>query len=343
MPEDLKEVHMSINVAVLGATGAVGGELLALLEERRFPVRHLKLLASGRSAGKRLRFAGEDVPVEEAGPCSFRNVDLVLSSAGGAVSRELLPHAVREGAVVVDNTSYFRMDPEVPLVVPEVNADRIADNRGIIANPNCNAIILSLVLAPLHREFGVERVHIASYQAASGAGLRAMEELKAETAAVLAGKPFERSVFPQPYAFNCFIHNTRLLDNGYVEEEMKVVNELRKILGDPAFNANIHCVRVPTLRAHGEALNVRFRRDASPEAVDDLLSRAHGVRVMADRERNRWCTPLDASGQDEVLVGRVRRDLSQANTLDLWIVGDQIRKGAALNAVQIAELLFPRD
>jgi aspartate-semialdehyde dehydrogenase len=333
---------MSINVAVLGATGAVGGELLVLLEERKFPVKNLKLLASGRSAGSKLRFRGEEFPVEEAGPCSFKNVDVVLSSAGGAVSRELLPHAVRDGAVAVDNTSFFRMDPDVPLVVPEVNADRITGHRGIIANPNCNAIILSLVLAPLHREFGVERVHIASYQASSGAGRRAMEELKAETAAVLAGRPYERSVFSQPYAFNCFIHNTRLLDNGYVEEEMKVVNELKKILGDPAFNANIHCVRVPTLRAHGEALNVRFRRDASPEDVRDLLSRAPGVAVMADDERGRWCTPLDAASRDEVLVGRVRRDVSQANTLDLWIVGDQIRKGAALNAVQIAEILVSR-
>jgi aspartate-semialdehyde dehydrogenase len=333
---------MSINLAVLGATGAVGEELLALLEERRFPVRHLKLLASGRSAGRRLRFRGEEIPVEEAGPCSFRNVDVVLSSAGGAVSKELLPHAVREGAVAVDNTSYFRMDPGVPLVVPEVNAERIPGHRGIIANPNCNAIILSLVLAPLHRAFGVERVHVASYQAASGAGRRAMEELRAETAAALAGRPYQRSVFPQPYAFNCFIHNTRLLENGYVEEEMKVVNELKKILDDPAFNANIHCIRVPTLRAHGEALNVRFRRDVSPDAACDLLSRAPGVRIQADWERNRWCTTLDASGKDDVLVGRVRRDLSQANTLDLWIVGDQIRKGAALNAVQIAEILVSK-
>jgi aspartate-semialdehyde dehydrogenase len=328
---------MSNNVAILGATGAVGEELLALLEERQFPVRHLKLLASARSAGKTVRFRGEEIPVEEAGPCSFEKVDIVLSSAGGAVSRDLLPHAVRSGAISIDNTSYFRMDAGVPLVVPEVNAEKIGAHRGIIANPNCNAIILSLVLAPLHRAFGIERVFIASYQASSGAGKRAMEELRAETAAVLAGETYERSVFPQPYAFNCFIHNTKLLENGYVEEEMKVINELKKILGDPGFNANIHCVRVPTLRAHGEALNIRFRREVSPAEVYDLLTRAPGVSIRADWERNQWCTPLDASGKDEVLIGRVRKDISQANTLDMWIVGDQIRKGAALNAVQIAE------
>jgi aspartate-semialdehyde dehydrogenase len=330
---------MGYNVAILGATGVVGEELLALLEERAFPVNNLKLLASGRSAGRRVRFRGEDLPVEEAGPASFAGVDYVLSSAGGAVSRDLLPHAVRAGAVAVDNTSFFRMQEEVPLVVPEVNASKIASHHGIIANPNCNAIILALALAPLHREFGIRRVHIASYQASSGAGKQAMRELREESRAVLDGLAYRRTVFPQPYAFNCFIHNTRLLDNGYVEEEWKVVNELKKILDDPEFRVNIHCVRVPTLRAHAEALNIEFKRDMFPEEVAALLARSPGLRLSADPEHGRWCTPLDASGRDEVLVGRIRRDCSQPRTLDLWLVGDQIRKGAALNAVQIAEEL----
>jgi aspartate-semialdehyde dehydrogenase len=331
---------MNCNVAILGSTGAVGEELLKLLEQRHFPLTDIKLLSSKRSAGKHILFKGKRVIVEEALSSSFAGVDIVFSSASGSVSRQLIPYAVEAGAVSIDNTSCFRMQEGVPLVVPEVNAERIGEHKGIIANPNCNAIIIALVLAPLHRAFGIKHTFIASYQAASGAGKIAMEELKQETAAYLAGKDFARTVIPYPYAFNCFIHNTRLNANGYVEEELKVINELKKIIEDDSLKINIHCVRIPTLRAHGETLNIEFNSPVSPEMAYEILARAPGVKIQADWEHERFCTPLDASGKDLVLVGRIRKDISKSNSLDVWLVGDQIRKGAALNAVQIAENLL---
>jgi aspartate-semialdehyde dehydrogenase len=256
---------MDYKIAILGSTGAVGEELLTLLEQRAFPLTDIKLLSSKRSAGKRILFKGKPVLVEEAVPSSFEGIDLVFSSASGSVSRQLIPYAVKSGAVSIDNTSCFRMRKDVPLVVPEVNAGRIAEHKGIIANPNCNAIIIALVLAPLHKAFTVKHTFIASYQAASGAGKRAMEELKQETEAFLSGKEFKRTVIPYPYAFNCFIHNTKLNSEGYVEEEFKVINELKKILEDDSLMININCVRIPTLRAHGEALNIEFKDSVTPE------------------------------------------------------------------------------
>jgi aspartate-semialdehyde dehydrogenase len=331
---------MGIKVAIMGATGAVGTELLGILAERKFPVGELRLLASARSAGKTLTYQGESIRIEELTHDSFRGIDLVLASAGGKISKEFAPSAVKAGAVVVDNTSHFRMHEDVPLVIPEVNPEDIAKHKGIIANPNCSTIIMALPLFPLHKRFGIRRVVAATYQAASGAGAVAMDELVRETQAQIEGEEFQRTVIPHPYAFNLFPHNSPMTESGYCEEEIKMVKETRKIFHDDAIRVTATCVRVPVLRAHSEALNVEFSRDVSPEQAYEALRGAEGVEVMEDRAANRWPMPLDASGKDPVLVGRIRRDQSQPNTLDLWVVGDQIRKGAALNAVQIAEKLF---
>ncbi len=329
------------HVAVAGATGAVGQELLTVLHRRAFPVRQLTLLASARSAGKSLQFGGETLAVKEMTRDSFKGVDIALFSAGGARSQSFAPHAVEAGAVVVDNSSAFRMDPQVPLVVPEVNPAAAATHKGIIANPNCSTIAMVVPLHPLHRAFGVKRVTVATYQAASGGGAAAMEELVEETRALLEGREYRRKVFPQQYAFNLFPHNSPLGEDGYCEEETKMVLETRKILADDEIRISATCIRVPVLRAHSEALNIEFTRDVSPEAAYEVLREAPGVEVFEKREENRWATPVDASGRDPVLVGRIRRDISQPNTLDLWLVSDQLLKGAALNAVQIAELLQP--
>jgi aspartate-semialdehyde dehydrogenase len=331
---------MAIKVAIMGATGAVGSELLDILEERNFPLGELRLLASARSAGKSLKFLGESLRVQELTHDSFQGIDLVLASAGGKISKDFAPSAVKAGAVVVDNTSYFRMHADVPLVVPEINPGDIARHKGIIANPNCSTIIMALPLWPLHQRFRVKRVVAATYQAASGAGAVAMDELLKETAAVLQGEEFQRTVIPHPYAFNLFPHNSPMTDNGYCEEELKMVKETRKIFHDEAIRISATCVRVPVLRAHSEALNIEFEEDPTVDEVYSVLRAAAGVEVLESRSDNRWAMPLDASGKDPVLVGRVRKDLSQPRTLDLWVVGDQIRKGAALNAVQIAERLF---
>lgn len=325
----------------MGATGAVGAELLTLLAERNFPISELRLLASKRSAGTTLEYRGAKIAVEELTHGSFAGIDLVLASAGGPVSAEFAPSAVKAGAVVVDNTSKFRMTPGVPLVVPEINARRIKDHEGIIANPNCSTIIMNLPVYPLHKAFGVRRVHAATYQAASGAGARAMEELKQETLAAIEGRPFARTVIPHPYAFNVFPHNAPWVpEEGYNEEELKMVNETAKIFETDSVKVHATCVRVPVLRAHSEALNVEFDREVSVAEAYEVLRTAPGVEILEDPAANRWPMPLDATGRDPVLVGRVRVDKSRANTLDFWVVGDQIRKGAALNAVQIAENLF---
>ena len=328
-----------LHVAVAGATGAVGQELLTVMERRGFPVRELTLLASARSVDKRLTFAQEQHSVKELGKDSFKGVDLALFSAGGSRSLEFAPYAVEAGAVVVDNSSAYRMDPQVPLIVPEVNAEAVAAHHGIIANPNCSTIAMVVPLAPLHQAFGVKRVSVATYQAASGAGAEAMAELEEETRAVLNGQSYDRKIFPVQYAFNLFPHNSPMMEDGYCEEEAKMVRETHKILGDDSIGVSPTCIRVPVLRAHSEALNIEFTRDVAPEEAYEVLRGAPGVEIFENPAENRWATPVDVSGRDPVLVGRIRRDASQANTLDVWLVCDQLLKGAALNAVQIAELL----
>jgi aspartate-semialdehyde dehydrogenase len=338
------------NVAIAGATGAVGQELLSILAERNFPLKSLKLLASARSAGKKIKFNGEDITVQELRHDSFQGIDLVLSSAGGSISKEYMPSAVKAGAVVVDNTSYFRMNPEVPLVIPEINPQDIKKHKGIIANPNCSTIIMLLPLFPLYKAFGIERVQACTYQAASGAGARAMEELRLESIASAEGKPFNRTIIPHQYAFNLFPHNSPYNDgspektsvhapNGYCEEEWKMIAETHKIFGDDNLRVNASCVRVPVLRAHSEALNIRLSKKTSIAEIYEVLHKAPGVEILEEPSKNRWPMPIDASGKDPVLVGRIRVDQSQDNAFDMWVVGDQIRKGAALNAVQIAELI----
>jgi aspartate-semialdehyde dehydrogenase len=336
----LRKKTMGIRVAIMGATGAVGQEFLTLLRERNFPISELRLLASARSAGKTMRFGDDDITVQELKHDSFEGLDLVLASAGGSISKEFAPSAVKAGAVVVDNTSYFRMKEGVPLVIPEINPEAMLNHKGIIANPNCSTIILCLPLFPLHKRYGIKRVVVSTYQAASGAGAVAMQELLDETQAKIDGKDFKRTVIPHPYAFNLFPHNSPMTDNGYCEEELKMVKETRKIFGDEGLAITATCVRVPVLRAHSESVNVEFVQDPDVDECYKILGATEGVEVLEDRANNRWAMPLDASGKDPVLAGRLRKDISQKNTLEFWVVGDQIRKGAALNAVQIAEKLF---
>jgi aspartate-semialdehyde dehydrogenase len=334
-PSEMRAKH----VAIVGATGAVGQEMLAVLQKRKFPISELTLLASERSRGKRMPFGEQELEVKTLTKDAFKGVEIALFSAGGGRSKEFARAAVDSGAVVVDNSSAFRMDPDVPLVVPEINPEAIKQHKGIIANPNCSTIAMVVPLNPLHKAFGVKRVVAATYQASSGAGAAAMAELVDETKAMLDGRPFERKVFPQQYAFNLFPHNSPMMDNGYCEEEIKMVRETHKIMGDPSIRVTATCVRVPVLRAHSEALNIELQRDVTVEEVYAVLSKAPGLKIHEDRAHNRWATPVDVSGQDAVMVGRVRKDLSQDNTIDLWLVSDQLLKGAALNAVQIAELL----
>lgn len=333
----------SFRVAILGATGAVGTELLSLLEQRNFPVASLKLLASPRSAGKKLPFSGDQIVVEAIKESSFADVDLVLASAGASLSRDWAPKAVEAGAVVVDNSSAFRMDPETPLVVPEVNPDAAASHRGIIANPNCTTILMSLAVWPLHQIQPVRRLLVSTYQSASGAGAQAMEEVKNQATAILNGEQPQANAFPYPLAFNLFPHNSPLNELGYCQEEMKMVNETRKIFSSPELRISATCVRVPVLRAHSEAINLEFEQPLSPKRAKQVLEQAAGVKVVEDWKANYFPMPIDASGQDDVLVGRIRQDLSNDCGLELWICGDQIRKGAALNAVQIAELLAAKQ
>ncbi len=329
-------------VAIVGATGAVGVELIRCLEERRFPLSELRLYASARSAGRTLPFRGEPLPVRELGEDSFRGVDVALFSAGGGTSRRFAPLAVQQGAVVVDNSSAFRMDPGVPLVVPEINPEAVRGHRGIIANPNCSTIIAITPLWPVHRANPVRRMIVATYQAASGAGAAAMEELRESTRAYLEGRPYENRVLPHPYAFNLFCHNTKIdPETGYNEEETKVVRETHKIFGDDSIRIAATCVRVPVLRAHSIAINFECERPITPGQVREIMQTAPGVKLVDDPERNYFPMPKDASGHDPILVGRIRRDISDPSgrSIALFVAGDQLLKGAALNAVQIAELL----
>jgi aspartate-semialdehyde dehydrogenase len=333
----------SYRVAILGATGAVGTELLELLEQRKFPLAGLKLLASARSAGRTLSFQGESLPVEALDEKAFDDIDIVLASAGGSTSREWAPKAVAAGAVVIDNSSAFRMEPAVPLVVPEVNPQAASSHQGIIANPNCTTILMAVAIYPLHQVQPIRRVVAATYQSASGAGARAMEEVKVQAQAILNGQEPVTELFPYPLAFNLFPHNTKLNPQGYCEEEMKMVNETRKIFSAPDLRVTATCVRVPVLRAHSEAINLEFDQPFGAARAKEILSQAPGVKVVEDWQANYFPMPIDASGQDDVLVGRIRQDISHPCGLELWLCGDQIRKGAALNAIQIAELLVSNN
>ena len=316
---------------------------MALLEERNFPVAELKLLASARSAGQTQRWNGLTLTVEEVTAQSFEGVDLVLASAGGSVSKNWREAITSGGAVMVDNSSAFRMEEGVPLVVPEVNPEAAFEHQGVIANPNCTTILLSLALAPLAAKRPMRRVVVSTYQSASGAGARAMEELKTLSQTVLDGGTPQGEVLPYSLAFNLFLHNSPLQDNSYCEEEMKMVNETRKIMGLPDLKFTATCVRVPVLRAHSEAVNVEFEQPFPVDEARQLLSQAAGVELIEDAAANRFPMPTDVTGRDPVAVGRIRQDISNPNSLELWLCGDQIRKGAALNAVQIAELLIQKS
>jgi len=330
-------------VAVVGATGAVGREMIKTLEQRNFPVKKLVALASKRSAGKRLKFKEEEVVVQELRPESFEGVDIALFSAGGDRSKEFAPEAVKRGAVVIDNSSAFRMERDVPLVVPEVNPEDVEWHKGIIANPNCSTIQMVVVLKPLHDVAKIKRVVVSTYQAVSGAGAEAIEELKEQTRAVLEGReaPPPKKI-PKQIAFNCVPHIDKFFESGYTREELKMINETKKIMHDDSIKVSPTCVRVPVFIGHSEAVNIEFERPITVEEAREVLSRAPGVKVVDDFENLVYPTSIDVAGKDEVLVGRIREDDTIENGLNLWIVGDNLRKGAALNAVQIAELLLEK-
>ncbi len=333
---------MGPNLAIAGVTGAVGQEFLKILEERDFPFDSLKILASSRSAGKNIEFKGKQYIVEEMTQNSFSRVDIALFSAGASRSREFAPAAVQAGAVVVDNSSAYRMDPNAPLVIPEINPQKIKEHKGIIANPNCSTIIGIVPVWPLHKANPVKRMVVSTYQAASGAGTQAMLELENQTREILDGKKPTCKAFPYQIAFNVFSHNSDLGPNGYNLEETKMVNETRKIFDCPDIAITCTCIRIPVFRAHCESINLEFTDTFTPDEVRDLLSTAPGVKVLDDREHNRFPMPIDATGKDDIFVGRIRQDESMPENrgINIWVCGDQLRKGAALNAIQIAEKLL---
>lgn len=333
------DMSSSYRVAIAGATGAVGVEMIKTLEKRNFPVSSLRLLASSRSVGKTLTYNGEAIPVEEMTRDSFKGVDIALFSAGGSRSKEFIPLAVKAGAVVIDNSSAFRMDPKVPLVVPEVNPEDVKWHNGIIANPNCTTAIMVVPLKPLHDISPIKRIVVATYQSASGAGAKAMEELRLQANQFLAGDPLTIQALPYQIAFNLFCHNSAITANGYNEEEMKMVHETHKIMHDSSIRICATTVRVPVLRAHSEAVVIEQERKVSVEEARAALAKAPGVRVIDDRAKNRHPMPIDVTGEDPVYVGHLRDDLSTDTGLAMFLCGDQLLKGAALNAVQIAELL----
>src|SRR5437763_8205553 len=332
---------MSVNVAIVGATGAVGQEFLTVLAERNFPIKSLKLLASARSAGKSVTFNGGTHTVEELTHDSFKDVKIALFSAGGSISKEFGPSAVKAGAIVVDNSSAFRMKEGIPLVVPEVNPEAIHKHNGLIANPNCSTIIMNVPVWPLHKVNRVKRIIVSTYQAVSGAGAWGLYELDAQMKAYVIGGNIVKEKFPHQIVNNLFSHNTKIAENGYNEEENKMVNETRKIFADPKIMITATCVRVPIPRAHSESINLEFERPITPQQVREILSKAPGVKIVDHVEQNHFPMPLEASGQDDVLVGRIRQDISRddGRGIDLFVSGDQVRKGAATNAVQIGEKL----
>jgi len=330
------------DIAVVGATGAVGRTMLSILEERKFPVGRLVPLASSRSAGTQVGFNGEKITVEELKADSFEGLDLALFSAGGSVSREFCPIAAQAGCVVIDNSSAFRMEKDVPLVVPEINPHTMGDNPGIIANPNCSTIQMVMVLKPIHDRYQIKRVVVSTYQSVSGTGQSAIEELKAQSGQVLKEQPATKDVYPHQIAFNCLPHIDTFLDSGYTKEEMKMVNETRKILEDDAIQVSPTTVRVPVFYAHSEAVNVETEQTIDVKELRKILSEAPGVRLVDAPQKTEYPLAVDAAGRDEVMVGRVRADLDNPRAVNLWIVADNLRKGAALNAIQIAELLIRR-
>jgi len=333
----------SYRIAVVGATGAVGQEILRTLEQRKFPVSQLKPLASTRSVGKTVEFQGKKLPIEELRASAFEGIDYALFSAGATRSREFADACKKAGAVMIDNSSAFRMKADVPLVVPEINAGDMKHHHGIIAVPNCSAIIMCVPLWPLHQAAHIERIIVSTYQSASGAGAKAMAELDAQARAYAAGQPLKTEVFPHQIAFNVFSHNTAVAANGYNEEENKVIEETRKIFHEPELPIVATCIRVPVLRAHSESIVIETRRDLSPEQAREILAKAPGVKLVDNPEKNHFPMPLEASGQYDVLVGRIRRDLSHPRGLALFIAGDQLLKGAAWNAVQILESLVGKS
>ncbi len=330
------------HIAILGATGLVGQEFIKILEQRSFPAASVRLLASEASAGRRLKVFGEEVAVEKAGPQSFKGVELALFSAGTAIDREFGPMAARAGAVVVDNSAAFRMDPEVPLVVPEVNPEDVEWHKGIIANPNCSTIQMVVAISPLHRVNPLKRIIVDTYQSVSGTGREALDELRDQSRLALEGKEIQPRVYPHQIAFNLFPHIDTFLDNAYSREEWKMVQETRKIMHAEDLAISATCVRVPVFVGHSEAVHLEFSRPMSPQEAREILSQAPGVVVEDDPAANLYPTPWEAAGRDEVFVGRIRQDASYPNGLALWVVSDNLRKGAALNAIQIAEELIRR-
>jgi len=330
-----------VNVAVAGATGAVGNQMIRCLEEADFPVQSIKLLASARSAGRKLRFKGDSIAVEELKEDSFKGMHIALFSAGGATSERFAPHAAKDGCVVVDNSSAWRMDPDVPLVVPEVNPHAIGQytQKGIIANPNCSTIQMVVALHPIHKKYGIKRVVVSTYQAVSGTGKKAIDELFDQTRALINFLNWENKVYPHRIAFNCLPHIDSFLENGYTKEEIKMVNETRKILEDDAIGVTATTVRVPVFHSHSESVNVETIESISAREVKSLLENTPGIKVVDDPHNNVYPLATDAAGQDLTLVGRIRDDDSIANGVNMWIVADNIRKGAATNAVQIARIL----
>ncbi len=327
------------HVAIVGATGAVGVEMIKTLERRNFPVGKLTLLASARSVGKQLQYKGEPVTVTELREDSFNGVDVALFSAGASISKKFAPFAVQAGAVVVDNSSAYRMDETVPLVVPEINGADIARNRGIIANPNCTTAITLMALYPLHKAFGVKRIFAASYQAVSGTGAQAIEELRGQVDDIVANRPIRKSVYPHQIAFNVLPHVDSFLESGYTREEMKMQSEGRRIMHLPDFRASVTCVRVPVYRAHSVAVNAEFERPVSVEKAREVLSNSPGIKLVDDPAKHEYPLPLNCAEKDDCQVGRIRIDCALDNGLAFWVAGDQLLKGAALNAVQIAELI----
>ncbi|ANS74051.1 aspartate-semialdehyde dehydrogenase [Paenibacillus yonginensis] len=332
------------NVAVVGATGAVGEQIIKLLEKRDFPVGKLKLLSSARSAGTVVTFKGQEIVVEEARPDSFEGIDIALFSAGGDVSKELAPHAVRHGAVCIDNTNAFRMDENTPLVVPEVNAEKIWEHKGIIANPNCSTIQMVAALKPLYDKFGIDRIIVSTYQAVSGAGARAIDEMRRQTKEILENGATTPDILPvgslpvkHQIAFNAIPQIDKFQDNGYTLEEMKMVRETKKIFGDDSVQVTATCVRIPVVYGHSESVYVELKQDFDLEEVKQLLSEAPGVVLVDDPSQQAYPLASEAAGKNEVFVGRIRRDLTNSRGLNLWIVSDNLLKGAAWNAVQIAE------
>ena len=332
------------SVAIMGATGAVGQVMMEILAERNFPVGDLRLLASARSAGRTSEFRGEELTVQELREDSFEGVDIVLASAGGSLSKQYNPHAVAAGAVVVDNTSAYRMDPGVPLVVPEINPDDLDWHKGIIANPNCSTIIMDVVVWPLYQQVKVKRIVVSTYQAVSGAGAPAMQELEEQTRQLLAGEQIEPREFPHQIAFNLFSHNSDVGVDGYCEEETKMIRETKKMFHDDDIGVTATTIRVPVMRAHSEAINLEFSKTFTAEKAREILASAPGVRIVDNPADSHFPMPIESSGEDDVLVGRIRQDVSRPDGtgLDLWVSGDQLRKGAALNAVQIAEVMIER-